>query len=198
MTLRYATVIDRLPESKMRRFPTRVINVIGGPGSDKSLFAAAILLHLNLHNRTVETIPDYAKSLVWQRNFEVLKNQYFIAQRQYEMLDLLDGQVQYLITECSLPQILFYNENYADNICDQTKTREQILRWYNQYDNINLLVERGEKKYVRGGRFQEEDQAREIDRGLRSLLVREGLPFTAVAPDLASIEAFAASLLAAS
>ena len=195
MTLRYSVVIDRLPESKMRLYPTRVINVIGGPGSDKSLFAAAILLQLNLHNKTVETIPDYAKSLVWQRNFEVLKNQYFIAQRQFEMLELLDGQVQYLITECALPQILYYNETYPDNICDQDKTREQILRWYQQYDNINLLVERGDKKYVRGGRFQEEDQAREMDRGIRELLTREGLPFTSIQPDLGAIEAFTASLI---
>ncbi|WP_293662459.1 hypothetical protein, partial [Rhodoferax sp. OV413] len=86
MTLRYTTVPNTLPENKMRLYPTKVINIIGGPGSDKSLFSAAIILFLNLHHKTVETIPDYAKSLVWQQNFEVLKNQYFIAQRQFEML----------------------------------------------------------------------------------------------------------------
>jgi len=194
-TLRYSSVINRLPETKMRLYPTRVINVIGGPGSDKSLFAAAILVQLHLHNRTVETIPDYAKSLVWQRNYEVLKNQYFIAQRQYEMMELLDGQVQFLITECSLPQILFYNETYPENICDISKTREQILRWHEQFDTVNLLVERGEKKYVRSGRFQDEEQARDIDRGLRALLERENIPFTALAPDMAAINAFASSVI---
>ena len=194
MTLRYSAVINRLPETKMRLYPTRVINVIGGPGSDKSFYAAAILLQLNLQNRTVETIPDYAKSLVWQQNYQVLKNQYFIAQRQFEMLELLDGQVQFLITECSLPQILFYNETYPENICDIAKTRTQILDWHHQFDTINLLVERGDKKYVRSGRFQDEEQARDVDRGLRALLEREGIPFTTLTPDLASINAFAASL----
>jgi len=194
-TIRYTTVANVLPESKMRLYPTKVINVIGGPGSDKSLFSSAIILYLNLHNKTVETIPDYAKSLVWQQNFEVLKNQYFIAQRQFEMLNLLDGQVQFLLTECSLPQVLYYNENYAENICDVSKTRAQILEWYKQYDNINIFVERGEKKYVRSGRFQDEDQARDIDRGLRSVLVREGIEFTPLNPKLEEINAFAASLL---
>jgi len=160
MTLRYTTVPNTLPESKMRMYPTKVINIIGGPGSDKSLFSAAIILFLNLHNKTVETIPDYAKSLVWQQNFEVLKNQYFIAQRQFEMLNLLDGQVQFLITECSLPQVLYYNDHYPENICDVGKTRAQILEWYKQHNNINILVERGEKKYVHTGRFQDEEQAR--------------------------------------
>ena len=179
----------------MRLYPTKVINIIGGPGSDKSLFSSAIILYLNLHHKSVETIPDFAKSLVWQQNFEVLKNQYFIAQRQYEMLNLLDGQVQFLITECSLPQVLYYNENYVENICDVGKTRSQILEWYRQHDNVNILVERGVKKYVHTGRFQDEEQARTIDQGLRNVLTREGLPFTALAPSVDAINVFAATLL---
>ena len=195
MSISYTSVANHLPENKMRLYPTKVINVIGGPGSDKSLFSAAIILYLNLHNKSVEIIPDYAKSLVWQKNFEVLKNQYFIAQRQFEMLDLLDGQVQFLITECSLPQVLYYNENYADNICDIGKTRSQILQWYKQHNNINIFVERGDKKYIHTGRFQDEEQARVIDRGLRATLVREGLRYTALAPNIEAINAFATTLL---
>ena len=196
MSIQYTNIANVLPETKLRMYPTKVINIIGGPGCDKSLFSAAIILHLNLHNKTVETIPDYAKSLVWQQNFEVLKNQYFIAQRQFEMLNLLDGQVQFLITECSLPQVLYYNENYAENICDVAKTRAQILEWYKQHDNINIFVERGEKKYVHTGRFQDEEQAKNIDRGLRALLVREGIRYTALPPDVTVINDFTSKLLA--
>ena len=195
MTIRYTSVANVLPETKMRLYPTKVINIIGGPGCDKSLFSAAIILQLNLHNKTVETIPDYAKSLVWQQNFEVLKNQYFIAQRQFEMLNLLDGQVQFLITECSLPQVLYYNEHYEENICDVGKTRLQILEWYRQHNNVNIFVERGEKKYVHTGRFQDEEQAKNIDRGLRAMLVREGLRYTALPPDVSAINEFTAKLL---
>lgn len=197
MSISYTSVANRLPESKMRLYPTQVINVIGGPGCDKSLFSAAIVLCLNLHGKSVETIPDFAKSLVWQQNFEVLKNQYFIAQRQYEMLNLLDGQVQFLMTECSLPQVMYYNENYADNICDIAKTRAQILEWYGQHNNINIFIERGDKKYIHTGRFQDEDQARAIDRGLRALLEREGMAYTPLAPNVDAINTFVASMLAA-
>lgn len=195
MSITYTSIANRLPESKMRLYPTKVINIIGGPGCDKSLFSAAIVLFLNLHGKSVETIPDYAKLLVWQKNFEVLKNQYFIAQRQYEMLELLDGQLQFLITECSLPQMMYYNENYLDNICDVGKTRAQILEWYKQHNNVNILVERGDKDYIHTGRFQDEDHARAIDRGLRTLLEREGIEFTVLAPDVGAINAFAATLL---
>jgi hypothetical protein len=195
MAMQYTSVANVLPESKMRLYPTQVINVIGGPGCDKSLITSAIILFLKLHNKTVEVIPDFAKSLVWQQNFEVLKNQYFIAQRQFEMLTLLDGQVQYLISECSLPQVLYYNENYLDNICDIGKTRTQILAWHGQFNNVNVLVERGERNYVRTGRFQDEEGARAIDRGLRELLLREELPFASVAAELAAANAFATTLV---
>jgi len=195
MTMRYTYVPNQLPEAKMRLYPTKVINIIGGPGCDKSLFTAAIILYLNLHHKSVELIPDYAKSLVWQKNYDQLKNQYNIAQQQYRMLELLDGQVQYLVTECALPQVLYYNENFADNICDVAKTRLQILEWHKQFNNVNLIVERSDKPYVHTGRFQDEEQAKAIDAGLRGVLRREGMPFTVVKPEIQAIHDFAATLL---
>jgi len=194
MTIQYTTASEHLPENKMRMYPTKVINIIGGPGCDKSLFSAAIILNLSLRHKTVEHIPDYAKSLVWQKDFEALKNQYQIAQRQYDMINLMDGQVQFLVTESSLPQVLYYNAHYAENICDVAKTRHKILEWYKQHNNINVLVSRGDKKYIHTGRFQDEDEAIRVDRGLRELLTYESLPFTVLKPEIDAINAFANSL----
>ncbi len=195
MTMQYTYVSPQLPENKMRMYPTKVINIIGGPGCEKSLFTAAIILYLHLHHKSVELIPDYAKTLVWQKDYEALRNQYKIAQQQYHMLELLDGQVQYLVTESSLPQVLYYNEFYPDNICDVSKTRKQILDWYKQHNNVNIMVERGERKYIHTGRFQDEEQAKEVDRGMRALLRREGIAYNALKPDLEAIHAFMAEQL---
>jgi hypothetical protein len=195
MTLRYTTVSNQLPENKMRMYPTKVINIIGGPGSNKSLFSSAIVLYLNMQQKSVETVPDYAKSLVWQKDFESLKNQYAIAQHLYEMISIIDGQVQYIVTECSLPQLLYYNENYEDNICDVNKTRSHILKWYRQLNSVNVMIVRGDRKYVHSGRFQDEEDARKIDQGLRATMVREGMKFTELKPDISSINAFAATLI---
>lgn len=195
MTLSYTYVPDGLPENRMRMYPTKVINIIGGPGSNKSLFSSAIVLNLHLRHKTVETVPDYAKSLVWQKDLEALRNQYLIAQQQFRMLSILDGQVQYLVTECSLPQLLYYNETYPDNICDVAKTRKQILAWYKEFDNINVLVQRDpDRPYVHSGRLQDEDQARAVDAGLRGALQREGLKFTPLSPSPSALEAFANAL----
>lgn len=194
-SIAYTTVLNRLPETKMRLYPTKVINIIGGPGSEKSLVAAAIKVFLTVQGKTVEDIPDFAKTLVWQNNLEVLKNQYFIAQRQFEMLSLIDGQVQFLLNECSLPQVMYYNETYPDNICDIAKTRAQILEWHGQFDNINILVARNDKKYNHTGRFQDEEQALGIDRGLRTLLERESMAYTLLNANIESVNTFATTLV---
>jgi len=195
MSLRHVYTSRQLPETKMRLYPTKVINIIGGPACDKSLFSAAIILHLHLHHKTVEQIPDFARLLVWQKDYEALKNQYYIAQQQFNMLELLDGQVQYLVTDCSLPQLLYYNEYYPENICDIAKTRLQILEWYRQHDNINLLVDRADRRYVHTGRFQDEEAAREVDRELRHTLDKEHIPHTIVRADIDAINAFASALV---
>lgn len=194
MSMQIAGVARHIQDNKLKLYPTKVINIIGGPGCDKSLFSSAIILNLNLRHKSVEQIPDYAKSLVWQKDFEALRNQYSVAQRQFEMLNLLDGQVQYLVTECALMQVLYYNETYRENICDVAKTRKHILEWYHRHDNINILVERSDKKYVHTGRFQNEDEARKIDRELKQTLEREQIPFVAMPPDIAVINNFARSL----
>lgn len=194
MSMQFTGSSRHQAENRMRLYPTKIVNIIGGPGCDKSLFSSAIILNLNLREKSVEQIPDYAKFLVWHKDYEALKNQYVIAQRQFEMLALLDGQVQYLVTDCALPQLLFYNETYKDNICDVAKTKSQILEWYQAHDNINILVERGNKKYVSTGRMQDEDGARKIDAALREMLLRENIPFTPMPPDITAINAFARSL----
>lgn len=174
----------KLPENKLRRYPTKVINIIGGPGCDKSLYSSAIVLKLHLMHKTVELVPEVAKALVWQGDTDALRNQYGIALLQYNMLAALDGQVQYLVTEGGLPQLLYYNAHYPDNICDVEKTRKQILAWYHQFDHINVFAERDpDKPYIRAGRLQDETRARQIDAEMRNLLSAEGIRYTLLPPD---------------
>lgn len=175
---------------KMRHYPTKVINLIGGPGSKKSLVSADIILQLHLQNKSVEHLADYARYLVWQRDFEMLKNQYHIAHKQYKVLKMIDGEVQYIVVEGSLPQILYYNRNYKDNICDMAKTEIQIKNWYNEFENINVFVERDDSQYVQCGRLQDEEQAKECDIAMMNILKKNNIVFTTVKPDIVKINEF--------
>ncbi len=188
-------VTPNLPENKLRRYPTKVINIVGGPGCDKSLYSSAIVLKLHLMHKTVELVPEVAKALVWQGDYEALRNQYGIAWHQFRLLEVLDGQVQYLVTEGGLPQLLYYNAHHPDNVCDVDKTRRQILDWYRQFDNINLFAQRDpDKPYIRAGRLQDENRAREMDNEMRTLLASEGIKYTLMPPDHRKIIEFTGTL----
>lgn len=177
------------------RYPTKVVNIIGGPGCGKSLFSAAIMLHLHQHGKTVEQVPDHARALVLRQAFDALRNQYQVALTQFRMLELLHGRVQYLLNENALPQMLYYNACYADNVCEVARTHAQILRWHALHDTINVLVERGDRPYVQAGRLQDAEGARAVDRELRMLLDREHIAHTIVRADLDAIRVFADSLM---
>jgi len=192
----HVTYIDPIqPDNKMLLYRTKVINILGGPGCGKSLFSSSIVLKLHLMGKTVEMVPEIARILVWQRDFVALRNQYAIAQEQFQMLEVLNGQVQYLVTEGSLPQLLYYNQTYADNICDVAKTHAQVLAWYKQFENLNIFVQRDlDKKYIRSGRLQDETPAREIDIQMRNLFASDGIRYKLLAPDHRAILEYAATL----
>lgn len=190
MTWQNPNISTIASNEKIRRYPTKIINIIGGPGSKKSLVSADLILQLHLHDKSVEHLADYARYLVWQRDFETLKNQYHIAKKQYQVLKMIDGEVEYIVVEGSLPQILYYNRNYKDNICDMGKTELQIKNWYNEFYNINVFVERDDSPYVQAGRMQSEDEAKNTDFAMQNILKKNNVPFVSVKPDIVKINEF--------
>lgn len=178
-------------QSHIRRYPTKIINLIGGPGVGKSILASVIFVHLKLAGKSAEYVQEYAKSLVWQKDLDTLKNQYFISQQQYKMLKVLDGELQYVVTDGPLAQQLYYNQYYADNICNVSKTKEQIIKWMSEFDNINILIERNTSHtYEQAGRYQNETQATSIDPILEQLLIDEGIQYFKVKSDIAIMNEF--------
>lgn len=180
---------------KMKQYATKVINLIGGPGCNKSLMMAAIMLNLKLMHKSVEYVPEYARGLVLQKDWEGLKNQHYIALQQYNMLSVFDGAVQYIITDGPLAQLLFYNENYAENICDISKTKAEIVKWMSAFQNINIFVQRGDTPYNGFGRYQDEETAKEMDGKILELLIKEKIDFSHLTPDVHKINEWCRKVL---
>ena len=57
------------------------------------------------------------------------------------------------------------------------------------------MVLRGDRKYIHSGRFQDEEQARAIDRRMVGQMDRKGLPYTKLPTDVDAVNTFAATLL---
>lgn len=158
---------------------THIVNLIGGPGVGKSTLSALIYAKLKLQNDkfVVEYVQEFAKQLVWTKNFDVLNNQYYVTQYQYKLLKQMNGEVDYIVTDGPICQGLYYNLHNKDNISNIDKTEKFILTSHNEFHNINIFLKRGTFEYESQGRLQTEEEAKEIDVILKHLLKQNNVNF---------------------
>lgn len=151
---------------------TWVINMLSGPGSGKSTLAAELFVYMKKRGYKVEYLQEYAKELVWKRKHHILDNQHIVSYKYYRKIKSIYDcdQVDFVILDSSLLNGLYYNTLEA-NLSNKEKTRSLILEYYNEFNNYNVFVERGDDyEYETAGRLQTETQAIGIDQELQEIL----------------------------
>jgi hypothetical protein len=154
-----------------------VINLIAGPGAGKSVMASLIFATLKIKGHTCEYIQEYAKSLVWTKDFTTLNDQYYISNKQFNILNEVNGCVDYIITDGSLYHGLYYNRFNKDNTSNIEKTEKFILNCCDKFNNINIFLDRANIEYENIGRTQTELQAKRIDIVLKHILEENNIPY---------------------
>ena len=149
---------------------TYLINIIGGPGCGKSICATLLFAHLKMKGYIVEYAAEYAKTLIWQSKYEDLDNQYHVSRKQYELFKSMVGKVDFIVTDGTLLHGLYYNRYNKYNISNVEKTEKYIKKCYDEFNNINIFLERGDFEYENAGRQQTEEEAKVIDNVLREIL----------------------------
>lgn len=139
-----------------------VINLYGGPGVGKSTNAAKVYAYLKEHGYNVELAAEYAKDLVWQESLHVLKNQIYIFGKQHHRLWRLKDKVDVIITDAPLLQGYVYGH-------DSDIFKSLILEEYNEFNNLNIILQR-QHKFQQVGRYQNEIESIEIDNKIKSIL----------------------------
>lgn len=163
----------------MNRVPTKtkVINIVSGPGSGKTIMAAQLLIQLKLLGHTVEYVQEYAKDLVWTKRFRKLNDQYAVSEKQYSRLHSINGHVDYIVTDGSLLHGLYYNRFNFNNLSNVDKTEHAIIEFYNEFDNIVIFLDRGDFVYEQDGRIESAAEAATIDFILDKILKEKKIPF---------------------
>lgn len=156
---------------------TWVVNFISGPGAGKSVMSAMIFVKLKLGGHTAEYCQEYAKNLVWIKDYTTLNNQHWVTQKQYQLLKQMVGHVDFIVTDGPLVQGIYYNLHNPDNTSNVEKTQKMILTCSAEFNNINIFLERGQFNYEKAGRLQTEEEAREIDVILKHLLRQNGVRY---------------------
>lgn len=145
---------------------TIIVNLFAGPGAGKSTGAAYIFAMLKMCGVDAELVTEFAKDKVWEENSEVFKNQMYVTAKQSFKISRVAGKVDVIVTDSPLLMGIAY--------ADTDGLKHAIIDEYNKYDNQNWFIKRA-KPYNPNGRFQTEEQAKEIDTKIHDLLAGYGI-----------------------
>lgn len=150
---------------------TLLINLFGGPGTGKSTMMARLFSELKFDNIDSEMAPEYAKDLVWEGSDNLLRTQQLhLLGEQHRRINRLYGKVQVAITDCPLVNFALFIPP------TNTILNALINEEANSFKHLNILLTRV-KPYNPNGRYQTEDQAREMDIRLKTILQERGFFF---------------------
>lgn len=156
---------------------TKLINILGGPGVGKTTIATLVFAELKLLGKNAEYVSEYAKQLVWTNDFELLNNQHHVTNHQVKLFKGMVGKVDYIITDGSILHGLYYNLHNEDNVSNIDKTEKYIIECYNSFNNVNIMLTRGNYDYETAGRIQSIDEAKHVDIVLPMLLKDNNIEF---------------------
>ena len=165
-------------QEKLDRFDgsqsTQIINLFGGPGSGKTTCAMSICSELKKLGYSAEYVQEYAKELVYEKNFDLLDgsemHQFEILQEQMHRVDrLLGGDVDFIV--CDAPIVL--NGIYNQELTAEYSGMLQDL--FAQYQNMSFFIERDVTSYQQEGRMQTFQESVEKDAEIRNMLDSYGI-----------------------
>jgi len=165
-----------MTQMKKDNMETKVINFFAGPGAGKSSVSSHLFSLLKHEGRNVELVTEFAKDIVWEESFKVLKDQVYLFGTQYHRLWRLLGKVEYIITDSPLLLNLWYGKDMPHSFS------ELVLDLYKEMDNINIFLHRT-KPYNPNGRMQTEQEAKEYDVHIKQLLNIHNIPMIDIVSD---------------
>jgi len=156
---------------------THVINFFAGPGSGKSTTAAQLFSKLKYMSKEVELVREYMKMWAWTGRKPDKFSQFYITGKQVQAESQLYGKVDFIVTDSPILLGPFYETRYAKreivlpsvlNFMDFAEKNGVVYH--------NYFLKR-QKDFKQGGRYETEDEAKQIDEDLKSFLTVHNIPW---------------------
>lgn len=175
---------------------TIVVNLYGGQGTGKSTTMAGVFYYLKNHGVDCEMTPEFAKELVWEGRKETFQDELYLFAKQNHRLQRVNGKVDVVITDHPLLIGAVYNEYYKPIKDSDWNNTFSDLIWftYNQYNNVDFMLERV-KPYNPNGRNETEEEARSFDTKFKEYLNGYGVSYTTVPADEHAAEVIGETIL---
>lgn len=149
---------------------TAVVNMLAGPGAGKTTCAWEIAAELKKHGIVTEYVSEYAKELVWDGKNEFLdgslEHQKILLKEQLRRIDRLIGKVDVIVTDSPI----LLNPIYLKE--QDAEYEKLVMQRFNQYNNINVFVQRNQDVFEQEGRIHNLQQSRDIDNRILGFMDR--------------------------
>lgn len=164
---------------KPLQLPTKIINILGGPGVGKSTTAAGIFYEMKRMDINCELVSEFPKELSWENSIDLIENQIFIFAEQFRRQFRLLGNVDYIITDSPLILSSVYfdvhlkkpNSKFAQQFSSKMhdSCKEFFAKVNDEFDNMTFFIERN-TKWSPIGRNESLPEAIAIDEKIKQMV----------------------------
>lgn len=166
---------------------TKIINLFGGPGVGKSSIAAGLTYKLKKQHINCDNPYEFPKLLAWDENHSAIRDQLFVLANQHRGIVKSYGKVDFIILDSPILLSLTYKNYYKSTEYPATLYGDtfdkMVLDIYNQYNNINIVLERSEGNHNNMERYQNLNESIDLDNTIERSLLDNNLPYHKVKVD---------------
>jgi hypothetical protein len=163
---------------------SKIINLFGGPGIGKSSIAAGVTYKLKKNHITCDNPYEFPKMLAWDENHNAIRDQLYVLANQHRGIVKSYGKVDYIVLDSPILLSLTYRNYYKTDEYPATlygkSFDKMVLDIFNQYNNINILLERGDGNHNEKERYQNLEQSKELDSVIQTSLITNDIPYYVV------------------
>lgn len=156
----------------------RRINLFAGSGAGKTITAAKIFSSLKELNINIEYVSEYVKTQAIQKRFPESFDQFHIMGRQLNREDRLLPYVDHIVTDSPLLLNAAYSRQYKCPFWQQCV--DVALMFEEKYPSLNIFLDRKDLLYDQIGRFQNLNEAIEMDKNILHLLDENNINYTII------------------
>ena len=152
-----------------------VVNIIGGPGSGKTIISSDIFSKLKRNYITSDISSEYIKRKLREQALKVIQSQIYIFGKQQFQLFTMKDDVKVIVTDSPILLSAIYDKTRCPFL------KGLILKEYHTYDNMMYFLERDEKAvYETEGRYQDLKGAKIVDRRVKKFLKDNDIKYKTV------------------
>ena len=160
---------------------SKIINIFGGPGIGKSSIAAGITYKLKKNHISCDQPYEFPKLLAWDDNHSAIQDQLYVLANQHRGIVKSYGKVDYIVLDSPILLSLTYRNYYKGTEYPSSLYGESfdkmVLDTFNQYDNINIVLDRADGVHNNDERYQNLEESKELDGVIENSLIENNIPF---------------------